>query len=711
MPITKRRVLVLLLMCAFVVGLGLWSGMTLFTGLAISADADVSAPADQPLPLDLSSGPLPSQLRLLKADGMAEIAFSEIVLHVDKWGAAESVGTIIFDERKINVDDFGDASVKGGPKVVRHAARFERLKSEDPTGENRQLFRVHLQEKLLQARLHLVISPKRISPHRLLIGNEDLSEAAQQAPVAVVGRPGPREFRFAHVLPLNEPRTDRADSVKPWTPDSLQFFTERFTNVTRTAEQSPPDRLPKGTAARQGPRPESIQLGGTLNGKGYLSTNPNFVSYTVFGDVGMSTMVGFGSTPIRLEERKVSDSKGGGRRIFDLISDNSASADGFRSPTIPSGQYSLVLSPDQRGPHFLLIRQEGRVVHVLPLADPGERNFNRQLTRLDGVSADERRAIGGIRSVLGPRFQFGVEDKKVTSISAAGNHDWDIACLFLPGLPHLKQVGISHCRIVTSKGLQVLAHLPNLESVSFYCTPVNDEVLKFLQAPQQLRFLRIYDEVPRGIDPETVLHVTETGLSYLSQQGNLRDLSLDGPGITDAALRQLRELTRLEKLHVHHSRVTLTGLLDLSRDLKNTEIQVGSWTTLHSDGRLSCESDEIRDQDIATLGQYGHLRQLRFQAMGLITNGGLAPLAKLTDLEELHLANGRQLTDDGLVNLSKLGKLTHLSLFHCEGMTDAGFRHLTGLKQLRELNVQQTKVTKEGVAELQKALPECRIQR
>ena len=44
-------------------------------------------------------------------------------------------------------------------------------------------------------------------------------------------------------------------------------------------------------------------------------------------------------------------------------------------------------------------------------------------------------------------------------------------------------------------------------------------------------------------------------------------------------------------------------------------------------------------------------------------------------------------------------------------VTDAGLQHLTGLKNLRRLGVSATKVTDKGVEELQRALPQCTIDR
>ena len=42
-------------------------------------------------------------------------------------------------------------------------------------------------------------------------------------------------------------------------------------------------------------------------------------------------------------------------------------------------------------------------------------------------------------------------------------------------------------------------------------------------------------------------------------------------------------------------------------------------------------------------------------------------------------------------------------------MSDAGLEHLKGLTKLGEVNLTSTKVTASGVAQLQKALPNCKV--
>ena len=67
-----------------------------------------------------------------------------------------------------------------------------------------------------------------------------------------------------------------------------------------------------------------------------------------------------------------------------------------------------------------------------------------------------------------------------------------------------------------------------------------------------------------------------------------------------------------------------------------------------------------------------------------------------------------KITDDGLVHLKKLSHLQTLDLTDTQ-ITDAGLEHLKGLTKLEYLKLTRTQVTDAGVADLQKALPNCKI--
>ena len=70
-------------------------------------------------------------------------------------------------------------------------------------------------------------------------------------------------------------------------------------------------------------------------------------------------------------------------------------------------------------------------------------------------------------------------------------------------------------------------------------------------------------------------------------------------------------------------------------------------------------------------------------------------------------ASRSRITDVGLVHLKGLTSLKELRL--PKQITDAGLVHLKGLTKLESLDLSRTKITDAGIAELQQALPNCKI--
>ncbi|MCH9655585.1 MAG: hypothetical protein K0U86_09530 [Planctomycetes bacterium] len=81
--------------------------------------------------------------------------------------------------------------------------------------------------------------------------------------------------------------------------------------------------------------------------------------------------------------------------------------------------------------------------------------------------------------------------------------------------------------------------------------------------------------------------------------------------------------------------------------------------------------------------------------------------AYLKDLGKLDITNCK-ITDSGLEHLKDSKNLKSLEL-QLTPVTDIGLQHLHGLKKLESLDLRETKVTPRGVADLQKALPNCKI--
>jgi hypothetical protein len=114
----------------------------------------------------------------------------------------------------------------------------------------------------------------------------------------------------------------------------------------------------------------------------------------------------------------------------------------------------------------------------------------------------------------------------------------------------------------------------------------------------------------------------------------------------------------------------------------------------------------VRDDDLRLLAIFANLEDLDL-ARAEIGDAGLAHLRRLASLRSLNLDHTK-LTDSGVAQLKKVTGLQSLCLSRT-ALTDASLIHLKGLGGLDLLDLRCTGVTKAGVAELQNALPKCKI--
>jgi HEAT repeat protein len=183
----------------------------------------------------------------------------------------------------------------------------------------------------------------------------------------------------------------------------------------------------------------------------------------------------------------------------------------------------------------------------------------------------------------------------------------------------------------------------------------------------------------------------------------------------DADLRLFQNLDKLERLDLSGKEVTDAGMVHLSqlRQLRHLRLP----TTITDEGlaqlqglanleSLELVGTPVSDAGLRNLTRMTRLRHLSLRDVAGITDAGLTHLKGLTSLETLGL-RGTQVTDAGLAHLGALGNLRSLVL--TEHVTDAGLAHLGGLKRLEHLNLLKSRVTREGVRRLKKALPGCDI--
>jgi serine/threonine protein kinase/Leucine-rich repeat (LRR) protein len=208
----------------------------------------------------------------------------------------------------------------------------------------------------------------------------------------------------------------------------------------------------------------------------------------------------------------------------------------------------------------------------------------------------------------------------------------------------------------------------------------DDDLRRFAQLPE-LQGLSLFRAGP----------FSATGMFHLAGLKNLKSLDLDSP-IGDHGLDQLKGLTNLEELTLVGANITDAGLARLAGMKKLKTLQLGN--------------NDITDEGAQFIAALPRLQNLDLQSTG-ISDRGLDQILLLPELTQLSLARTR-ITDVGVDALSAKTQLERLSL---EGLpvSDDALAFLEALKKLRWLSLGDTDVTAEGVARLQRALPECKI--
>ena len=169
----------------------------------------------------------------------------------------------------------------------------------------------------------------------------------------------------------------------------------------------------------------------------------------------------------------------------------------------------------------------------------------------------------------------------------------------------------------------------------------------------------------------------------------LQDLTLARTGIGDD---HLQTLPKLKHLVLDGNAIRGPGLEAL---VKQSEL-----------AELSLAGAGLADEDLTKLPKLPKLRRLVLDE-NPIRGPALSSLKEQPELVDLSLGSPT-FTDLFAKDLAELKRLKRLSLVGTS-VTDAAITHLESMTNLEQLDLRQTKVTKEGVARLEKALPKCKI--
>ena len=146
-------------------------------------------------------------------------------------------------------------------------------------------------------------------------------------------------------------------------------------------------------------------------------------------------------------------------------------------------------------------------------------------------------------------------------------------------------------------------------------------------------------------------------------------------------------------------------------DLKGTEMDDKSavhLAVLKDVRTINLSETKVTDAAMAHLTKLSSLSRLFLYGTD-VTDKGLVHLGKLSSLETLCLDETR-ISDEGMSNLKGLVQLEVLHLRSRLPVSDTSIPVIVRFEKLRELKVQGTKITPEGLERLKRKLPDCRIE-
>jgi hypothetical protein len=161
-------------------------------------------------------------------------------------------------------------------------------------------------------------------------------------------------------------------------------------------------------------------------------------------------------------------------------------------------------------------------------------------------------------------------------------------------------------------------------------------------------------------------------------------LEFEGPSLTDAELRALPNLDKVEMLALWDTAVTDDGCRELLRARALVEVSI--------------VSDKVSDHILQVLAQLPALRSLLIHRGPRIGDNGLYYLSRCVRLRELYLKE-TAITDQGLMAIHKLPQVWSLTLDDTV-VSDEGCAALAEMQQLSLLSLNRTRVTGRGVAKL-----------
>jgi hypothetical protein len=209
------------------------------------------------------------------------------------------------------------------------------------------------------------------------------------------------------------------------------------------------------------------------------------------------------------------------------------------------------------------------------------------------------------------------------------------------------------------------------------------------EAPEK----EIPTEPQEKYDVQVMVVFSDADVAKIDRSARINKLKLTGPGVTNAALKDVHDLALVNLLSIEGTQITNAGL-GLLDDVTNVR-------------SLRLWQQGFTDSALIQVKKLTSLESLDLEGTAV----GGAELGQLQDLPKLRtLVPGPATEDIQVEALRNFSALEELDLRGCHNLSDAALVHLEKLTNLQTVWLPQ-QITDEGELELLQKLPNCKIQR
>lgn len=238
---------------------------------------------------------------------------------------------------------------------------------------------------------------------------------------------------------------------------------------------------------------------------------------------------------------------------------------------------------------------------------------------------------------------------------------------------------------ITRAGLGALALFPALRTVDLTSSTIIGDDWAPLVSAVQIESLNLEST-----------SVSDASLAVVAPLVNLRQLNLNRTQISDQAFIHFTKLSKLEEIHIENTRLTGAGFEALGakgakaplKAIYASNSKFGQFGFVHIKGLDSIELLGAANSDV--------------------TDSCLVALRGMNNVRALHLGTN-QISDQGLTVLAGMKSLEELDVSGSVTVSNATLNRIRKHEHLKMIDIDDTSCTAQGVEEMKKLHPECRI--